>query len=357
MINKIRLSLVILFWLLSGTSLMTNATSETSKRALTSEKIRAIDDFWPSVKQATFTTTDNVRIAYAANLKRPEKSFIVIVPGRSESYLKYQELMFDLDNEGFDSVVIDHRGQGLSMRLTKNRFQGYVELFDHYAEDLHQLLNQELPANYPDHQQGAFMLAHSMGGAIALRYLQRFPNNIQALSLSSPMIAISSGGTPNWLAQTIIRTGTTLNKWISRSPWYFFGQNDINQTTFAENRLMHSAKRFKRFQALYNDQPELKLGGVTFYWLEQAINATKNIFEDIDKLTLPVQLLQAGEEFIVDNSVQEKFCQQLNKHNPNACLGGKPIVISGAYHELLFEADNYRDFSIDSSLAWFSKHQ
>jgi lysophospholipase len=349
--------LVLLFWLLSGISAMTNATDEVSQRALTTEKSIAIEHFWTSVQQATFSTEDNISIAYATNFKRPEKPYIVIVPGRSESYLKYQELVFDLDNEGYDSVVIDHRGQGLSGRLTKNRFQGYVKQFDDYAQDLQQLLNQELPRQYPSHKHGAFMLAHSMGGAIALRYLQRYPNNIKALSLSSPMIAISSGGIPLWLARSIIKTAASLNKWLSDSPWYFFGQNDINQSSFADNRLMHSAKRFQRFQALYNQRSELKLGGVTFYWLEQAIDASKNLFNDIDKLSLPIQMLQAEEDHIVDNAVQNEFCLQLNKRNANACLNGKVVVISGAYHELLFEKDIYRDIALDNILTWFSQHQ
>ncbi len=336
---------------------MTNAKEITSKRALTPEKSTAIEHFWTSVQQATFTTEDNVNIAYATNFKRPEKPYIVIVPGRSESYLKYQELIFDLDNEGYDSVVIDHRGQGLSGRLTQNRFQGYVKQFDDYSNDLQQLLNQELPRQYPSHKQSVFMLAHSMGGAIALRYLQRYPNQVKALSLSSPMIAISSGGIPPSLARSVIKTATTLNKWLSDSPWYFFGQNDINQSSFADNRLMHSAERFQRFQTLYSQRSELKLGGVTFYWLEQAIGASTRLFDDIDKLSLPIQMLQAEEEHIIDNAVQNEFCQQLNKRNANACPGGKAIVISGAYHELLFEKDIYRDIALDNILTWFSQHQ
>ncbi|MGB1263860.1 MAG: alpha/beta fold hydrolase, partial [Cognaticolwellia sp.] len=142
---------------------MTNAIAVESKRALTQDKIFAIEAFWQTVEQTSFTSQDNINIAYATNFKRPDKPYIVIVPGRSESYLKYQELVFDLDTHGFDSVIIDHRGQGLSTRLTKNRLQGYVEHFDDYARDLQQLLDKILPSTYPQHKQGAYMLAHSMG--------------------------------------------------------------------------------------------------------------------------------------------------------------------------------------------------
>ncbi|WP_191321782.1 alpha/beta fold hydrolase [Colwellia sp. C1TZA3] len=336
---------------------MTEAKDLTSKRALTLEKIAAIDIFWQSVTQTSFKTSDHIRIAYATNFKRPQKPYIVIVPGRSEGYLKYQELAYDLDNQGYDSVIIDHRGQGLSMRLTTNRLQGYVANFDQYAQDLQQLLYYVLPEKYPQHQQSSFMLAHSMGGAIALRYLQLYPHKVKALSLSSPMIAISSGGTPDWLAKALIKTGSTINRWLSNTPWYFFGQSDDNQSSFAQNRLMHSAKRFQRFQSLYQAQPTLKLGGVTFNWLDQAIINTSNLFIDIEKLSLPIQILQAENEQIVDNKAQDNFCLKLNNFNHEACPSGKPIIISGAYHELFFEIDQYRDIAIDNTIAWFSQHQ
>ena len=355
--NHKKLYPIVFFWLFLGISAMTNAKSLESKQALTLEKISAIENFWPSVTQASFKTDDNIRIAYATNFKRPQKPYIVIVPGRSEGYLKYQELVYDLDNQGYDSVIIDHRGQGLSMRLTTNRLQGYVENFDQYAQDLQQLLHYVLPEKYPQHQQSSFMLAHSMGGAIALRYLQLYPHKVKALSLSSPMIAISSGGTPDWLAKALIKTGSTINRWLSNTPWYFPGQSDGKQSSFAQNRLMHSAERFQRFQSLYQAQPLLRLGGVTFNWLEQAIINSDNLFIDIEKLSLPIQMLQAENEQIVDNNAQDNFCLTLNNFNNNACPGGKPIVIFGAYHELFFEEDQYRDIAINKTIAWFSQHQ
>lgn len=347
--------LFILF--LFGISSMANAKSAASKRALTLEKVEAIEVFWQSIHQASFKTDDNIDIAYAANFKRPEKPYIIIVPGRSESYLKYQELAFDLDNQGYDSVIIDHRGQGLSTRLTANRLQGYIADFDHYAADLQQLVSRVLPAQYPQHSKNAFMLAHSMGGAIALRYLQLYPHKVKALSLSSPMIAIASGGVPNWLAVSLIKSGATINNWLSDTPWYFFGQSDVNKSSFADNRLMHSQTRFQRFRALYEERTELKLGGVTFNWLAQAIKNSQNLFDDLDKLSLPIQMMQAEDEHIVDNEAQNNFCQQLNKLNSDYCPEGKTIVIAGAYHELFFEVDEYRDNAIDNAIAWFSQHQ
>ncbi len=333
---------------------MADAVSIVVERTLTPEKIIAIDAFWQNVNQTTFISTDKIKIAYVTNFKRAKKSYVVVIPGRSESYLKYQELAYDLDQQGYDSVIIDHRGQGLSQRLLANRFKGYVAKFDDYADDLHQLLSQVLPSLHPEKSHSPFMLAHSMGGAIALRYLQKHQNKVQSLVLSSPMIAISSGGTPSAIAEFIVNTGTKINQWLSNTPWYFLGQNDINKTPFADNKLMHSKTRFQRFRTLYEEQPELKLGGVTFHWLSQALATNKSIFNDLANITQPVLMIQASEEHIVDNAAQNSFCQQLYEINHTACIGGKPKVISGAYHELFFEIDEYRDIALDSVINWFS---
>ena len=338
-----------------GISLMASSAKAVEHRVLTSEKEAAIASFWQEVNEATFFTEDKVTIAYVANFKRSNAPYIVIIPGRSESYLKYQELAYDLDVAGYDSVIIDHRGQGLSQRLVANHYKGYVGKFDDYAKDINQLLNDELPNLYPNKQHTQFMLAHSMGGAIALRYLQNYPNNVKSLVLSSPMIAISSGGIPNGLAKAIVKSGAKINQWLSDTPWYFFGQSDSNISSFEDNKLMHSKVRYQRFQHLYQQRPELKLGGVTFNWLDQALKANTDIFNDLSKITQPVLLMQASDEHIVDNSAQDDFCQQLHQVNSKSCIKGKTEQINGAYHELLFEIDKHRNKALDAALTWFAK--
>lgn len=348
-------TLISIFWVIIGLSNMPNATSSTYP--LTPEKASTINLFWQNVEQRNFLTTDNTNIAYATNLKRPETAFIIIVPGRSESYLKYQELMYDFDTLGYDSIIIDHRGQGLSQRLVDNKYQGYVDNFDDYASDLNQLLVDELPKQFPAHQEAPMMLAHSMGGAIALRYLQLHQHNITSAVLASPMISIDSGGIPDWLARSIIKTGTVLNHWFSKAPWYFMGQNDNNESSFQENPLMHSQARFQRLVELYDSNQKIQLGGVTFHWLNEAIKANNAIFSDLNKLELPILLFQAGDEKIVDNAAQDAFCQQLHLHNSVSCPNGKPVIFPGAYHELFFELDEHRDLAIKKTLMWFEQHK
>src|SRR4030095_13442910 len=67
------------------------------------------------------------------------KGAIVIASGRTEAYLKYKELIFDLWNNGYSIYIHDHRGQGSSDRelgVKSSPQKGHVEKFNFFVSDL-----------------------------------------------------------------------------------------------------------------------------------------------------------------------------------------------------------------------------
>ncbi|NMP30523.1 alpha/beta fold hydrolase [Thalassotalea sp. M1531] len=330
----------------------THALSLSTERDLNVRYQNEISAAWQQGHFSSFKGMDDINIHFAQFVSEERKQCIVLVPGRSEGYLKYQEFAFDLTNQGFNLFIIDHRGQGLSDRMLSDKHKGYVASFDHYSDDLHQFIETIVK---PQCEKQLYLLAHSMGGAISARYLQRYASPVKAAVLASPMIAINSGGLPDWLAEFIIHTGNTLSQWLANEPWYFLGQGSYQHTAFGENQLMHSKLRYQLFTELYQQHPELQLGGVTFHWLEQAIKANKDLFSDIEKLKTPTLVIQAGSDTIVDNHAQNEFCQQLNSHFAYSCPSGKPIVVENARHEIFFESDEYRQQGIAQVLDWFNQ--
>jgi lysophospholipase len=286
---------------------------------------------------------------------------LIISAGRCETYLKFKELSYDFFQQGFNIYIIDHRGQGLSQRMLNNPNKGYVKNFDDYAKDLHYFIENIVEPNCQQsanlHKLPLYLLAHSMGGAISVRYLQKYPNKLNAIVLSSPMIAFNNGGMPNWLSDSIIKSGNKINQWFSRKQWYFFGQTDYQTPEFNNNPLSHSKIRFKRFTELYKTEPKIQLGGVTVHWLQQAVITTENIFKNLSNIKVPLLVIQSGSDKIVDNQAQNKFCALLHQQNKHSCPEGKPIVITGANHELFIESDLYRNAALSSALNWFNQHQ
>jgi lysophospholipase len=343
---------------LLGSLHMAVAANFTTEKNLQQEYNTNIDDFWNTGKFDHFNGVKNIRVNYASFVSANHKKCLVVVPGRSESYLKYKELSYDLYRQGFNLFIIDHRGQGLSERMLDNRYKGYVEKFDDYVEDLHTLMtNTVIPhcQTLPEHK-APYLLAHSLGGAISALYLTKYPNDIQAAVLSSPMIAINAGDTPTWLAEGVVKALHHMVSLFTKNSWYFFGQTDKNLSPFDDNSQSHSILRYQLFTELYQQQEILQLGGVTFAWLAQAIKAKQKIFESLNKISTPTLVLQAGKDTIVDNMAQTEFCQRLHKLNKQSCPNGKPTVIEGARHELFFEQDKYRIPALTQSLLWFEKH-
>jgi len=331
---------------------MTSSYKITKEHQLTTLMTTAIATFWQSGQFEQFTGVSDTSIATARFIHPSAKHAIVISPGRAEGYLKYQELVFDLYNNGYSVFIIDHRGQGISGRLLIDPHRGYVEDFEHYATDLKFFIDNIVTQHC---SQPPLLLAHSMGSAIALRLMQRCPKLVKAAVLCSPMIAISANGVPAWLAKIVISIGHRINQLFGKFPWYFFGQGPYKLHTFENNDLSHSKIRHELFAQLYKHTAALQIGGVTFQWLRQALKAHKSIIRDAKRLECPLLVFQASQDTIVCNQAQNEFCQLLAKEKPSVVTSEQPIVIHGAKHELFFEQDSYRTETLSKALAWFEQ--
>ena len=309
--------------------------------------------FWDKVIFDQFEGVDGVAIKFACITKQSHTKTLVIIPGRGESYTKYHDVIFSFYNKAYNVYILDHRGQGHSGRLLDNKNKGYVKKFQDYVDDLTFFVNNivmKQNINKP------YLLAHSMGGAIATRFMQDHPESIQAAVLSCPMLAFNTGILPKSIAKMLVNTLVILNTWLGSTPWYFLGQKDYKVRKFSDNKLTHSTSRYHNFITLYNNTEALQLGGVTSHWLKESVNAQRVIFSDLQKLTTPIIVFTASADKIVCPKAQYQFCQALHAVAPLKHPLKAPIVFRGAYHELFFEIDEYRNQAINNSLDWFRQN-
>lgn len=339
--------------LLALTLFSAGALAVTNPYALTSEADvptlyqQTLPDFWRQhAIEGEFKGKDGVAIRYAALRQEKVDRAILIVNGRVESYLKYQELAWDLWRQGYSLYLIDHRGQGMSGRMLNDHDKGYVDQFDDYVVDMKQFHDQIIMADKP---AKLFLLAHSMGGAISARYLERWPDDIRAAVLSSPMLGINLGGLPKWLAKGLATTIGTVGGWFGEPP-YGPGQGPYQDHGFADNELTHSHSRYQAFRQMYEQHPQIKLGGATAHWIYQGITGADAAIADAGAIKTPLLLLQAGNDSVVDNVAQDAFCIKAN------CEGGKPLRIEGAWHELFIESDDKRQPALTAMLDFFARY-
>ncbi|WP_421245938.1 alpha/beta fold hydrolase [Aeromonas sanarellii] len=308
---------------------------------------QTLPDFWRQhAVEGAFKGKDGITIRYAALRQAKVDRAILIVNGRVESYLKYQELAWDLWRQGYSLYLIDHRGQGLSGRMLADPEKGYVDQFDNYVVDLKQFHDEVIAQDKP---AKLFLLAHSMGGAISARYLERWPDDIQAAVLSSPMMGINLGGMPKWLAKGLAATMGRVGGWFGEAP-YGPGQGPYEDHGFADNELTHSETRYQAFRQVYAQHPQIRLGGATAHWIHQGIAGSDAAVADAGAIKTPLLVLQAGDDSVVDNAAQDAFCANAR------CEGGKPLRIEGAWHELFIEADPQRQAALNATLAFFARY-
>ncbi|QIL85560.1 alpha/beta fold hydrolase [Vibrio sp. HDW18] len=302
-----------------------------------------IAQLWHTRTEGMYHSFDKKQI-YWCSLQHPShQKAIVLVNGRIESSAKYQELCYDLFRQGFDVYTYDHRGQGLSQRLTADRQIGYVEQFEDYVTDLQGLVELFQLGRYTQR----LLFGHSMGGAVATRYIQTHPSHpFDAVALSAPMFGIAMP----WYLRPFAFIFSQIMATITTQPSYAAGYGPYYAKPFANNLLTHSQIRYQSFRDLYQKYPELQLGGPSYHWVWQSLIACKQCLQLTRQINIPLLILQAGEEAIVSNQVQNRLFKKLLHTQPHARL----CQIAGARHELLFEQDRYRKQALDHMLRFFA---
>ena len=298
--------------------------------------------FWKNhVRQGAFSGQHGVRVSYAWAIPDDCQGTVVISSGRIESLLKYKEVMYDLYQHGLAVFILDHRGQGLSGRMTDNPHHGYVSSFDDYVDDLVYFYQHIVQ---PNKQGQTALLCHSMGSAIGALTILRHPAMFSCVAFCSPMFGIRPA-LPDSVASILLWMSDKRAVRRGQKNDFFFGQRDYKPVPFALNKLTHSRIRYDWFRKLYNESPEIQLGGVTGQWLAAAREAMKTIRQRANELKLPVLLLSAGADKVVDNSIQEEVAAKM----PHCAF----TQIPGAEHELFIESDAYRQPAMESVLRFF----
>lgn len=262
---------------------------------------------------------------------RPRRGTVVILQGRNECIEKYYETIGDLSRRGLGVAIMDWRGQGGSDRLLRDREKGFVRSYDDYVADLDQFFEDVI---LPDCVGPFYVLAHSMGGLIALLAAPGLVNRVRRMVVSTPLLAFErlplSMSSLYAVSRLLCRVGLG-------SRYLGGGPRAQNATLFAGNTLTSDYARFTRNSAIYLRHPELALGGPTAAWIRASCAAAATVM-DIDhraRIQVPTLIFAAGADEVVSNRAIEAFGSSLKT--------GSVLTIDGARHELLQEADFFRE--------------
>ena len=267
-----------------------------------------------------------LRAALFPALGAPRGS-VVLSPGRTETIEKYYEVVDELRQRGFTVLVHDWRGQGLSQRLAADPHRGHARGWRPFVGDFVRILNvfeARLPKPW-------IALGHSMGGCLTALVLTEGESRFSGVVLSAPMLGLQLGGSSPAVIGLVAGVMTRLGQGEA-----YVRRPAEAKPVFEGNILSHDADRWGRTPALLDAYPDLALGDVTWGWLDFALSAGHRLATSpaVARLQLPVAIVAAGEERLVDNAATRAFAARL----PH----GRYVEIEGASHELLMETDAIR---------------
>lgn len=285
-----------------------------------------VADAPPPLRVDWLTASDGIRLR-AALWGGGTNPLVAIFPGRTEMVEKYGPTVTDLTGQGFDVAVIDWRGQGLSDRLCDAPLRGDVPDFADYQKDvrvywawLGSLTTQ------PRH-----ILAHSMGGCIALRALV---NGLaaQTVAFSAPMWGLALPAA----TMAAVAPLTALLRLAGQDTRDVPGAGpefELWNYPFERNELTRDADRYAWAQAQLRAHPELRLGAPSMRWLAAALREMAAL-ELLPAPALPAICgLGTGDKIVSQKAIRARMARW---------PGAELTEYDGALHELLLERPEVR---------------
>lgn len=294
-----------------------------------------------NLKHSRVRSFDGIEINYALLRTENSKGTIFVAPGRSESVVGQTELIFNLAQRGYSVAVIDHRGQGFSQRLIKTD-AGHVGKFTDYVKDFKVFADKVSEAQMP---KPYFFLGSSMGAAIGSHFAIVNPKFFKAIVTVAPMYEISSNSVYGMAiygaALGLFEIGWGDRFAPSTKPF-------DPHSPFASSITTHSRERYNFDMWMIRKNPQTAVGGPTTNWVLEASRETRFLQANARNLATPLLIVQAGADSVVNNVAQQRVC--------GAAKDCTLFILSGSYHCVLSEIDQYRTVAIDRALEFFQSN-
>lgn len=287
-------------------------------------------------------TTPGVKIHYYLGINPDAKASIVISHGFCEFFPKYYEIAWNLFRAGYSVFFCEHRGHGFSSREDLDDVSKvYVKSFDDYVSDFHTFV--EKVVKHRMNTEKLILLAHSMGGCIGTLVLEAYPNDFDGAVLSSPMIKMAIKGHTLWFTKLVLN----ITKFLPWDKKYAPGQRAFNPGDWFSASSMSSKARFWYVQHMREAHDEYKTFGGTYGWTRAAVKATEKVTKKLGSIKIPVLMLEAGKDTMVDNEGHRQFEQLVPQT--------ETVIFPDSKHEIFNSTDENRQGFYVAIFEWLER--
>lgn len=274
---------------------------------------------------------------------------LLFLPGRGDFYEKYLETLDHWHQQGWAVTALDWRGQAGSGRFVRaangtDVNVGHVTDFTVWLDDLAAFWTQWRA----QHSGPRVVVAHSMGGHLALRALAERRIDPDALVLSAPMLGFTTPG-PRKLLHALAWLMTKLGD-PTRRAWKA-SERPGSSADSRQHLLTHDIERYADEMHWREQRPELFLGPASWGWIERAYASFARLDAPgmLEAVQTPVLLFGTQ----ADGLVSWKAIKRAAKRLPQGHL---MLYGPEAAHELFREEDTVRNRVLQAMDAFLEKY-
>ena len=229
---------------------------------------------------------------------------LMIVHGACEHGDRYCHVAEEIAKSGWRVIVPDLRGHGRS-----GGTRVFVTHFNDYLADL-----DSLHTFFALDGNRTAMLGHSMGGLIATRFAQSFPNRLAAIVLSSPLLR---------LKVAVPRTTLAIGKLLSLVAPQFRFKSLISPA---------DVTRGEESQRQRRADPYIQRS-ITAGWFFAMKRAMREAWVHTANVKAPMFVVQAGGDRVVDATAARTWVESVPGSDRRL------HIVPEGYHELFNEPD------------------
>jgi len=271
-----------------------------------------------------FLGEGGIKLFYRNYQAGPEKARIVIAHGLGEHSGRYGNVVERLLPEGISIWVPDHRGHGQS-----EGSPGHVFSFYQYVVELSRLV--EIAREGMAEGEKIFLLGHSLGGLIALRFASDFPEMINGLVVSSPALGLASD-----ISAFKVFAGRLVSAFF---PTFSFANGlDVSKISHDENVVR-----------AYIEDP-LVHNRITARLFAEFLQAMAAAGQSASEIRIPVLMQLAGEDYLTNMGTSVNVFEALGSDDKTFHL------YEGLYHEIYNETAEQREGVLNDLSGWLLKH-
>lgn len=272
-----------------------------------------------------FYTMDGLQLYYqhcVPDSSRSPKALLIVVHGLGEHSQRYRHVIDAMVFHHMGVAAYDLRGHGRSEGK-----RGHIQSFRQYLQDLRQFL-QLCSALHPQPCH-FFLLGHSLGGLIVLRYCIERTELLTGVIASGPAIGVKL---------EVPKYKQVLAKSISNFFPSIGFQNEIHPDLLSRDPNI--------VQAYLSDPLVHHQATARFY--TETIKTMGEVQKKIPDLKLPVLILQGEQDRIVDSDATERAFNKIRYHDKTL------KVYPDNMHEVFNEFD--KEKVIEDMSGWIQKH-